>query len=87
MTSSVRAWAAWTIGARELREAREQRRAAKRRSDMLRRAALRLHGDMLRRCLRSWLLVARAEVADRFKREKEEALRQLEEARRRKKGR
>lgn len=82
MAVMLQSWAAWSVGARELRVAKEEKRAAgQRRSDLLRRAALRLHGDQLRRCLRSWLLVARAEEAQRFKREKEGALRELERAR------
>ena len=50
-----------SVGAREARLAKEKKREAKRRWDMVRRAALRLHGHQLRRCLRSWLLVVGAE--------------------------
>ena len=49
-----------SVGARDARVAKEKKREARRRWEMVRRAALRMHGHQLRRCLRSWLLVVRA---------------------------
>ena len=63
-------------------EAKEAKRALKKvRGEALKKIAIRLHGDKLRRTLRSWLLVRAAEKAARIKEEKEEQLRELLAAR------